>query len=146
MSSANTYFPAIPTSVKSVVNKRRISKYYTDRSRQIGRCTIRTSGATCSISKGKTATRTIQTTYGLSRYSVASSLGISSAKSVTTQAACTSPKMKKGKSWVGWAQGSRYRYKIQSKSRVAGFTIFGNKSGWLYAFNPNPAYITCGLG
>ncbi|MFC8597472.1 hypothetical protein [Isoptericola sp. NPDC057191] len=141
----HTWFPTIPVTTKSVVNKKRIAKYYTDRSKQIGRCTITTRGGRCTISRGKTATRTIETSFGVSRKSVAASLGFSSSTSVTMQQACTSPSMKKGKTWKAWAQGSRYHYKVQPKTRVAGFTISGKKSKWLYAFDPNPNDITCGL-
>lgn len=145
---APTFLPPPPVTTRTVVNKTTLSTKYTDKSRQISRCTVYTTGGTCSISKGKSATRTIQTSLGITRNAVASSLSISAASTVSLTASCNSPVLKSGQSWVAWAQGTRYKYKVQTKVWVGGKQQpgLGQTSGWLYAFNPNPGYISCGLG
>jgi hypothetical protein len=141
--------PPLPITSRKVISKTTLSTRYTDKSRQIARCTVFTAGATCSISKGKSASRTIQTALGASRAFVAADLSISVDNTVTLSAACESPSLKAGQSWAAWGQGTRYQYKIQTKELVGGKPVPGSSpktSGWLYAFSPNPAYISCGLG
>lgn len=141
--------PPLPITVRKVISKTTLSTKYTDKSRQVSRCTVLTAGATCSITQGKSASRTIQTALGASRAFVAADLSISVDNTVSLSAQCNSPALKAGQSWVAWAQGTRYQYKIQTTELVGGKPVPGSSpktSGWLYAFNPNPAYISCGLG
>jgi hypothetical protein len=96
--TARTVLPPPPVTTQTVVNKTTLSTRYTDKSRQISRCTVYTTGGTCSISKGKSATRTIQTSLGITRNAVASSLSISAASTVSLTASCNSPVLKSGQS------------------------------------------------
>ncbi|MHA7133829.1 hypothetical protein [Oerskovia turbata] len=141
--------PPLPVTSRKVINKITLSTRYTDKSRQISRCTVYTAGATCAISKGKSASRTIQTALGASRAFVAGELSISVDSTVSLSAQCDSPPLKAGQSWVAWAQGTRYSYNVQTRELVGGKPVPGSSpktSGVLFAFNPNPAYISCGLG
>jgi hypothetical protein len=128
----------------SVVNKSK-SANYTDKSRQISRCTVQTNNSSCGISRGESATRTIGLALGASRSFVASQLSISSAASVSTTVTCMSPKMKKGQSWVAWGQGDRFTYKIKKETLVSGAVLGSTTSGTVSAFNPKASSITCGV-
>lgn len=118
-----------------ILNRQVISTNYTNYSQILGRCKVRTSGATCTVSTGTTATRTVQTSAGIGISNLSANLGISSAESVQYTVSCTSPKLTAGKSWVAHPTGTRYRYKVKSK---------GVTSGWLYAFVPRKNDINCG--
>jgi hypothetical protein len=119
---------------------------YTQTGQTIGRCSVTTSGATCTISNGKTATRTIGVALSATRSFVAGQLSISSASTVTTTTACASPKLKSGQSWVAHPQGNLWKYKVRSVTSVDGRLTYDQTSGALSAFDPLASYITCGLG
>lgn len=114
-------------------------------------CKITSTGGTCTITTGKTVTRTIGISLGASRSDVSLGLNISSADSVTTTVACASPALKAGQTWKARALGTRYTYKVQKKEgirpRVGGGVIWKivGTSGTLTAYNPYRSAISCGL-
>lgn len=128
---------------RHVVNKTSTANFI-DTTKEIGRCQVGTTGGTCTIQSGKTVTRTIQLTTGVTRWSVASSLSISSASSVTTSQSCTSPVMRAGEAWIANPIGTRFRYQIETRGRLDGAPIPPKRSGYLYAFNPTGS-IYCKL-
>lgn len=121
-----------------------------NRGQVIAQCSVGTSGSTCTISSGKTATRTINYTLGMARALVASSLGISSAETVSISTSCTSPVMSAGQVWKAYPVGDRWSYRIHKRT-----TTYSNQgvvqstkneySGRLNAFNPYSAGIHCQL-
>lgn len=114
-------------------------------------CKITSTGGTCTITTGKTVTRTIGVTLGASRSEVSLGLNISSADSVTTTVACASPALKAGQVWKARAMGTRYTYKVQKQEgirpRIGGGVIWNTigTSGTLSAFDPSRSAISCGL-
>jgi len=128
-------------------------------------CQITSNVGTCTISTGKSITRTIQVSLGASRAEVSVGLSISSAESVTTTVACASPALSAGQTWRGRALGTRFTYKLQkqegihprvgggvtwvtpSTPRVGGGVTWVTRdtSGQLSAFNPSSTSISCGL-
>lgn len=129
--------------VSSVIEKSTVSKRYVDRSKAISSCSVGRTGATCTISRGKAATRTVQISLGITRQMVAGSFGFSAATSVTTSVACNSPAMKAGEVWRAYAVGPRYRYKAKKVTMVGYLVGKTETSGWLYAFDPRSAEIHC---
>lgn len=114
-------------------------------------CKITSAGGTCTITTGKSVTRTIAVSLGASRAEVAVGLDISSADTVTTSVACASPALKAGQIWKARALGTKYTYKVQkqqgSRPRIGGpinWRTIGT-SGSLTAFNPYRSSISCGL-
>lgn len=131
-----------PVSATAVVNKSRVSTSYTSPT-SFASCKIGTKGGTCNISSGKSATRTVDVSLGISRSGVTSSLGISDSQSVSIGVACSSPPLAAGATWRAYAVGNRYQYKVRKVTTI-GFAIVSDvTSGWLYAFDPNPARIYC---
>jgi hypothetical protein len=116
----------------------------------IANCKITTSGGVCTITRGKTATRTIEVSLGATRVEVSAGLKISAASSVTTTVGCTSPALESGKIWKARALGTEYRYTLQKQEshrprvgRVIWTTV--ETSANHKAFNPSSAGISCGL-
>lgn len=116
----------------------------------IGSCKVTSTGGSCSISRGKTATRTIQVSLGASRSAVSAGLNISSAASVTTTVSCKSPALRAGQIWKARALGTSYKYRVQKqkayKPRVGptSWRTVGTSST-LKAYNPYRSGISCGL-
>lgn len=127
---------------RKVVNQTSTSNYV-DRSREIARCSVATAGLSCSINKTSSATRTIDVALGISRGSVASSLGISDSTTVAVSVTCSSGALKKGQSLVAHSMGTRYTYKINKTVARSGVVLSSETSGWLYAFNPSSSGISC---
>lgn len=117
---------------------------------QFASCKITTKGGTCSISKGKSADRTVQVSLGASRDLVSAGLSISKSKTQTTSVGCDSPKLKAGQVWRGRSVGKQYTYKVQqqkgTKPRFGGtrWTTVAT-SGYLKAHDPSATDISCGL-
>lgn len=129
----------------SVVNKSTLSTNWTNMSQIVGSCKVSTSGSTCSITSGKSATVTVSTSLGATQKFVSGQLGISAGKTVTITTSCTSPKMSAGSEYRAAAVGTRYRYKVKKDTRMDGRVVSSTTSGWLYAFSPNPTRIHCGV-
>ncbi|WP_156761381.1 hypothetical protein [Microbacterium karelineae] len=124
--------------------------YQVDRSRVIGYCKIGTDGGKCTISKGETATRTINVALGASRGLVSGQLGISSSHSQTVTIGCESDPdgMKAGQVWRAYAVGDKFTYKV--KKRETRYSNDGrvlstntSYSGLLWAFNPYSNGLFC---
>lgn len=113
-------------------------------------CKITTTGGLCSISKGKSVTRTVQVSLGASRADVATGLSISSASSVTTTVGCSSPALRAGQVWKARALGTRHSYRVQKQESYRpriGPTYWKTvgTSSVLTAYNPYSSGISCGL-
>lgn len=114
-------------------------------------CKITSQGGTCTITTGKSVTRTIQLSLGASRSDVSAGLSISSATSETTSVACASPALSAGQTWKARAVGTRYAYDLKkqkgSTPRIGGTITWSTveTSGRLTAFNPSSTSISCGL-
>lgn len=129
-----------------VLNKKLISSTCMNKSKVIGRCTVQTNGSQCTISTGTSVSATVSLALGATYKDVTGTLGFSATRTVLVNISCTSPKLKKGQTWVAWAQGSRYSYKLQkSQPRKMGPAV-KTVSGTLYAFNPRANAVTCGIG
>jgi hypothetical protein len=126
----------------TVTNKLRISTSARS-AKPIGVCSIGRDGGTCTVSRGKSADRTINLSLGLTRGVAAAGLGISSAKSISTTVSCTSPGMKKGSLWRAWAVGDYWKYKAKKVTYADAVLVKAQSSGYLYAFNPSPTRIHC---
>lgn len=108
---------------------------------EVGRCVAGSSKMNCSISRGKSATRSIQVDFGLTRGKVAGQLGISSSHSVTVEVGC-SRTIKKGQALVAYSVGRQFRYRIESgvASVVPSKKTY---SKWLSAFDPDKNGLYC---
>lgn len=126
----------------TLTNKFRISTSARS-AKPIATCSVGTDGGICTISRGKSADRTINLSLGLTRSVAAASLGFSSAKSVSTTVSCQSPVMKRGSVWRAWAVGHYWKYKAQKVTYVDGVLVSKQTSGYLYAFNPGASRIHC---
>lgn len=137
----------VPTGL-GVITQRKVVSHskttnYVDKSRKIAYCNVATTGLSCSINRTASATRTIQVSLGASKDFIASSLGFSSASSVSVGVTCSSGKLKKGQSLVAYSVGSRHKYKVNKIDARSGIILSNQTSGWLYAFNPYKAGISC---
>jgi hypothetical protein len=109
----------------------------------LGRCGGNTSPITCTISSGRTATRTIGVSFGISAAGVAATLGISSARSVTITSSCSGKTQPPTYSWVnGYAYGDTYRYTVRQRTYQYG-RLTQTLTSVQYAFNPTG--IRCAL-
>lgn len=133
-----------PYCYTNLVNKTSTSNYI-NRSNRLALCNVATSGTTCTISSGKTATRTIDLSFNATRAGVAGTLGISSSTTQTISVSCTSPRMNRGQNFAAHPVGSRYQYQLQSYYWTGYSSQYKGSSGWLYAFNPYANAISCGL-
>jgi hypothetical protein len=125
-----------------VINKVTLSTNYVNYSNQLAQCA--SVGGTCTISISTNATRTIGLSLGMSRDGVAAGLSISSATTVGTTVACTSPTLSSGQVFRAYPVGTRYSYKVQ-KNTITGPTQKIEVSGTLYAFNPRANSVWCGV-
>lgn len=143
VSSVGQAVPAFGTiTQRKVVNNSKTTNYV-DKSRQIARCTIATAGLSCSINRTAAATRTVNVGLGMSRDAISAQLGFSSAETVSVGVTCSSGAMKKGQSLVAYSVGSRHKYKVNKIVARSGVVLSNETSGWLYAFNPYTAGISC---
>jgi hypothetical protein len=104
-------------------------------------------GTHCSIGKSKTAARTIQTSFGLTRATVAGGLSITSAASVEVTVSCSHTVTSK-QVYVAYPIGTKYTYRIQKVvSTFNGISTSKNTtySSYLTAFSPGSASIHCVL-
>ena len=129
----------------SIVNKSVVSTNWTNRSQIVGSCKVSTTGSSCTITSGKSATVTVNASLGATQKWVAGQLGISAGKTITITTSCSSPPLKAGSEYRAAAVGTRYQYKVKKSTHMDGRIVSSTTSGWLYAFNPNPTRIHCGV-
>jgi len=141
--AATTTPAATVKTVSSVIEKSTVSNRYIDRSKSISSCSIGAAGGSCVISRGRTASRSIQLSLGVTREMVAASFGFSSGYTVSTSVTCTSPVLKAGQIWRAYAVGTRHKYKAKKVTMVGYLAAKTETSGWLYAFNPKAADLHC---
>jgi hypothetical protein len=121
--------------------------YHVRGSQEIGRCGTATNGMTCSITRTRSATRTIQSSFGLTRGTVAAGLSITAATSVQVSVSC-SHKINANQVLVGYPIGTKYRYRIQKHVRTftgISTSIHNSYSRYLTAFSPGSASIYCAV-
>lgn len=114
-------------------------------SKVIASCLIRSDGGTCTITRGKTASREVQLSFGMSWASATAQLGIGSGRTITTTVSCSSPSLSAGTSWKARPIGTIYYYKIRKRLIQAGHVLSTTMSSPLKAFNPSASKIACGL-
>ncbi|MGN6503754.1 MAG: hypothetical protein ACTHKX_12755 [Pseudolysinimonas sp.] len=114
-------------------------------SKVIASCLIRSDGGTCTITRGKTASREVQLSFGMSWASATAQLGIGSGRTVSTTVSCSSPALSAGTSWKARPVGTIYYYKIRKRIIQAGHVMSTDLSSQLTAFNPSASKIACGL-
>ncbi|WP_431247524.1 hypothetical protein [Leifsonia xyli] len=100
------------------------------------------SNGTCTITAGKSATNSIDVSLGWNSGGVASGLGISSAGSTSISVGCTSPRLRPGVAWTGYAVGRYFTYRIK-KVTSAPSGVTSTYSGWLHAFSAYSNQIYC---
>ena len=120
--------------VQSVVNISRSTNVVNFANRLVY-CGVGTSGSTCTISSGQSATRSIGLALGVTRGFVAGQISISADSTLSVSVACTSPALLVGQKWSAYPYGTRISYQIR---QIQQFTPTIT-SGTLYAFNPNGA-------
>lgn len=120
-----------------VINK--TSKHTYNTAQRLSYCDVSRTGATCTISKTASATRSIAVDLGITRSEVAGSLNISASSSVSIAVSCTSPKLNAGERWSAYPNGTAFTYNVKSTTyRDTGVIISGpTTSGKLHAFSPD---------
>lgn len=107
--------PTLPEAPKMVVSIEKLGKTMRgvrDRTHLLTDCDAG-KGGTCSIEKSFTVTRTVQVALGVSKSFVSAELNISSSRSVTISARCTSPVFTSDRQvYKAFPSGSRTWYKI----------------------------------
>lgn len=136
----------------SMLNHTKVTDYV-NTSQRLGSC--ENPGRTCTITVGRSSTRTFGLSLGVSKGFVAGSLNISTATTVSVSTSC-SAKTPKGYYLNAYPRGSRHQYKIKRvvtavyspyrasthrASTTAGTTV----SGYLHTFNPYKNAISCRL-
>ena len=113
-------------------------------------CKVWTTGGICQISKGRSASRDIALSLGVSRGTVAAALNVASGSSVSVNVSCQSPPLKAGQTWKAKAMGRYYHYNVrkqlgaQGRTGVRGWSTIAT-SPRLTAFNPAASEVACGL-
>ena len=108
-------------------------------------CVIRSDGGICIISRGKTVSREVQLTFGMTWAAAAGQLGMGGSRSIATTVSCESPALPAGSRWKAWPIGRKYFYNIRRDTIQAGHVLRTELSPRLTAFNPSASHIACGL-
>lgn len=112
---------------------------------KLASCGSRTAAMDCSLTKGKAATRSIGLDLGATRKWAAGQLKISASGTQSVSVTCRKQKVAKGKQLVAYPVGVRYKDKIEKHMTGAGKDYVTGTSGWLYAFNPGSARVSCDI-
>ncbi|MBF4603163.1 hypothetical protein [Curtobacterium sp. VKM Ac-2884] len=112
---------------------------------KLASCGSRTVAMDCSLTKGKAATRSIGLDLGATRAWAAGQLKISASATQSVSVTCRKQKVAKGKQLVAYPVGVRYKYKIEKHITGGGKEYVTDTSGWLYAFNPGSARVSCDI-
>ncbi|MFC4243482.1 hypothetical protein ACFOYW_08855 [Gryllotalpicola reticulitermitis] len=126
-----------------VINKK-ITKDYTNKSKQLSSCSVGTSGAKCSATANRAFTNTWQTSMGITVKALSTSLGFSHAATTAYSTTCHSPTMKKGQTWRMYPRGTHASYKIR-KTTATQFRTTTQTSGTLTSFKASHNAIYCEL-
>lgn len=99
---------------------------------------------TCTITKGKTATRSFGVALKIPIKTVAAELGISQQTSVTLTTGC-SARIKSGQTLYAYPVGTRYKYKVKKVTKGSIMQYYNGTtiSSWQYTFNPYKNDIAC---
>jgi hypothetical protein len=145
--NANSVQPAIaiPVSHKYSLVNHTIAKYWTRKAQLLGSCSAVNVGLTCTIARGKSASRTVQVDFSASRGAITAALGISSAYTVETTVSC-SAHINAGQRWGAWPVGSHHKYLVKDTATTSfGATTTNVGTTYKYTFNPYASSISCGL-
>lgn len=134
---------AYPQVLTSVVNKSIVNGYWTNMGQVIGSCKVGTSGSKCTISSGKSATRTVDLAFGISRGAVTGSLGIKNGSTVSVSTSCSSPPLAAGRVYRAYPIGQKWQYKVKKITHLGVGLTQTQTSGLLTAFNPSSTHIYC---
>lgn len=117
---------------------------------RIGGCIIGIGAGSCSVKRGLSAYRTIQTEVGISRGAVAARLGVESGSQVNVSVSCTSQTYKTNKADIHYnvyAVGDFYTYRVEKWKRyTVGARTKHTKvstSPTKRAFSPSPELFKC---
>ncbi|MFD2841110.1 hypothetical protein ACFSYH_11115 [Populibacterium corticicola] len=132
--------PTVPRGTCTVSEVKRISTKTNQKGRQLGSCRVTTANSTCTVSLSTSATRTVQSDFGLSADWVSGKLGITASKTSTISTSCTSPKLKAGQTYSAWVNETVYTYRIHQYKTRHGLKI----SNVLTTRQPKPNGIICG--
>ena len=142
-SSTQQLPPPRTVEVWQVQNKAVANRNWKNLGEQIALCAIGTANSTCTITRGKQATVTVQTGLGMSTSAASAQLGLSAGSAVTVSVACTSPPLPAGRIYRAYAVGTRYSYNIRYV-RTFGFVVQADQTGGpYYAFTPDSSSIYC---
>ncbi|MCS3442193.1 hypothetical protein [Microbacterium phyllosphaerae] len=111
----------------------------------IASCTVATGGGTCTITSGKTITRTVSVALGADIGFVKGQLTMSYADAEITSVSCASPPLAAGQTWAAWGMGNQYRYKVKRWYLTSVGPTIPEISTELRAFDPDGTQIYCGL-
>lgn len=128
----------------SLVNK--TTTYgYTNKAQLLASCTAYNAPMSCTIAQGKEANRTIGVDLGATYSQIASTLHITSSRTVTITVSCTAH-LRTGQRWGAWPYGTHYHYKVK-RSKYYNGSYLGSTVGRYYhnAFSPGASRISCGL-
>jgi hypothetical protein len=114
---------------------------HVDWGQTLGSCTALSNGITCTVTKLRSSTNTVQTKFSVSKGWVTGELGYSYAGTTSMSVSCTSPKLKKNQTFSAYPKGTMYYYKIKK--------TFGGKvttSDLLHSYNTARNQIACSVG
>ncbi|MBZ5734588.1 hypothetical protein K8Z61_08760 [Nocardioides sp. TRM66260-LWL] len=143
LATPTTAHAEVPPSVSYDLILHSKVKDLTDYKHRLGICKAESNGIQCTISKGRTATRSIGVGLNVSKGFVAGELNISKSTDVTVSVGCDTVTLRKGQALVAYPVGSRHKYKIRKTTRWAGGGIAREYSRWHYTFNPYRTSIAC---
>lgn len=146
-SNVSTVDPAlaIPVTHKYSLVNHTITTFWTRKAQLLGSCSAVNVGLTCTIARGKSASRTVQVDFSATRGSITAALGISSAYTVETTVSC-SAHINAGQRWGAWPVGSHHKYLVKDTATTSfGATTVNVGTTYKYTFNPYASSISCGL-
>lgn len=99
----------------------------------------------CGLTKGSSATRSIGLEFGATRSWAAGKLNLGSSATQSVSVTCSKQNVPAGKMLVAYPVGTRYKYKIERHMTSGAYDYVTGTSGWLYAFDPGSARVTCDI-
>jgi hypothetical protein len=91
------------------------------------------SGGTCTLTVGEALTTQIGTSLGVSKSILSAGISFSVSQTSSTAVSCSSPKLKKGQTYVAYRLGTAKFYKVRKRTANVGkftTTLSGLKESW----------------
>lgn len=120
---------AVPPPTTYKVTVTRTVNDNVDFSRRVASCTG-SEGTSCSITREKSVSTTIQVDGGVTSDYVAASIGFSKTKESSTSVTCNSPALKNGQTYSAFAIGTRKYYTISVLKSGSWVQVGGIKTAW----------------